>query len=344
MEEERIYLNALNLVIGENYSKLFSLYKELQSFKLIWQELPSQIRQTVNPLQEWKRLAQENVQLLTIKDNLYPSLLRQIPNPPLGIYIKGNVSFSFPTIAVVGTRKVSNYGRAVIKKLIPQLVVEANFIVVSGLAYGIDSLAHQEVLEHQGITWAVLGSGLNKIFPALNKKLAQKITERGALISEYPLSVPPLKHHFPWRNRIISGLSLGTIVIEAPVKSGALITANFALEQNREVFAVPGSIFNKNSQGNHLLIQQGAKLVQKIEDIAEELNIILPKTNKIIDAQISSEENTIYKLLSADKPSTIDKIKEKVNLKTNQILAILSNLEIKGLIYKANNGAYFRSN
>ena len=153
-----------------------------------------------------------------------------------------------------------------------------------------------------------------------------------------------LKHHFPWRNRIISGLSLGTIVIEAPVKSGALITANFALEQNREVFAVPGSIFNKNSQGNHLLIQQGAKLVQKIEDIAEELNIILPKTSKIIDAQISSEENTIYKLLSVDKPSTIDKIKEKVNLKTNQILAILSNLEIKGLIYKANNGAYFRSN
>jgi DNA processing protein len=144
---------------------------------------------------------------------------------------------------------------------------------VSGLAYGVDTIAHKTALENKGKTVAILGSGINNIFPPINRKLAQEIIKNGALISEYSLKAPALKQYFPWRNRIISGLCLATIVIEAPEKSGALITARFALEQNREIFAIPGSIFNRNSFGTHSLIKQGAKLVSQIEDILEELKL-----------------------------------------------------------------------
>ena len=169
---------------------------------------------------------------------------------------------------------MSAYGKLVTKKLVKELV-DYNFVIVSGLAEGVDTIAHKTALKNKGKTIAVLGSGLNKIFPYNNRKLAQEITKHGALITEYPLESPPLKHYFPWRNRIISGLCSAIIVIEAPERSGALITARFALEQNREVFAIPGSIFNKNSIGTNNLIKQGAKLVSKIEDILEELNMQL---------------------------------------------------------------------
>lgn len=255
-----------------------------------------------------------------------------------------------PPIAVVGTRKVSPYGKLVTEKFVQELI-QYNFVIVSGLAYGVDTIAHKTALKNQGKTVAILGSGINNIFPTANIKLAQEIIKNGALISEYPLKAPALKPYFPWRNRIISGLCLATIIIEAPEKSGALITARFALEQNREIFAIPGSIFNKNSIGNHHLIKQGAKLVSQIEDILEELKLTnLFKNSKLKKIQKSpsvkfgnEKEKNIYQLFSEENSLAIDKIIEKSNLSPEDVLIVLTTLEIKGLL-KNIGGSYYSKN
>jgi DNA processing protein len=291
VKEETKYFNAFNLIDGIgpiSFKKLLTYFKSL---KIAWsteikefvqaglsKSVIEQIRKErpkINPDWEMEKLIKEKIDLITIRDKNYPKLLKEIYAPPALLYIRGNLKpdneFS---LGIVGTRKLSSYGRQ-ITPLITADLAQAGLVIVSGLAKGIDTLAHQATLKVKGHTVAVLGSGIDKknIYPSINRRLAEEISQNGALVSEFPIGTQPSAQNFPQRNRIISGLSLGILVIEAPEKSGALITAKDALEQNRDIFAVPGHIFSPNSLGPHNLIKMGAKLVSQANDILEELNL-----------------------------------------------------------------------
>jgi DNA processing protein len=209
------------------------------------------------------------VRIVTYSDAPYPVLLRQIPDPPPWLYVLGSLPAAVPAIAVVGARSATEYGLTTARAMASHLALRG-IAVVSGLALGIDTAAHLGALDVDGCTVAVLGSGLGRIYPWENRRLARRIAAAGAVISELPMHAGPDAHHFPRRNRIISGMSLGTVVVEASRRSGALITARMAADQNREVFAVPGSVDSLKSVGSHQLIRQGAKLVERVEDILEE--------------------------------------------------------------------------
>jgi DNA processing protein len=221
-------------------------------------------------------------------------------------------------------------------------LVEYGFTIISGLARGIDTVAHRAALEAEGRTIAVLGSGLNVIYPPENYQLVAEIAQRGAVISEFSLQTPPYRNHFPRRNRIIAGFSLGTVVVEAGEKSGSLITANYALEQGREVFAVPGNTTSLLSKGTNNLIKQGAKLVAEVEDIIEELRIYLPdlkkekREKKII---LTEEEERVYQVLT-EEPKHIEQIVQEINAPVNKILGVLMRLELKKLV-KQQPGKFF---
>ncbi len=294
-------------------------------------------RNEIEPDLEMEKIQKENIEIITIKDNHYPQLLKEIFNPPALLYVKGNVenlNKNF-NLAVVGTRKISNYGKIITSDLVKPLV-QNGFIITSGLALGVDALAHQSTLEAQGQTIAVLGTGIDNasIYPSSNRYLAQNILNNdGTIISEFPIGMLPLKHNFPARNRIISGLSLGTLVIEAAESSGALITAYNALEQNREVFAVPGPLYNQQSIGTNRLIQKGAKLVTSANDILEELNLQEVK-NYVANQKIlpeTTEEKNILKILNRE-PMHIDQIIKNSQMNTAQVSSALSLMEMKGLI------------
>ena len=220
---------------------------------------------------ELEHMAKRQARVISFLDDDYPSLLRETPGAPCVLYTRGKIPQDRPlSIAVVGSRKASYYGLTHAHKFAAQLS-GLGFTIISGMARGIDSQAHKGALDSGGLTIAVLGCGLSHVYPPENTDLFNRISESGAVISEFPMQTPPLAHNFPRRNRVISGLSLGVIVVEAAQRSGALITANFALEQGREVFAVPGPIDSLTAQGTHYLIKQGAKLVTCLEDILEEL-------------------------------------------------------------------------
>jgi DNA processing protein len=295
------------------------------------------VRNQIDPDAEFEKIKKENLQAITIKDEQYPKLLREIFNPPALLYVKGNLDNlnSKFNLAVVGTRKISNYGKQITPELVKPLA-QNGFTITSGLALGVDALAHQSAVESQGKTIAVLGSGLDNqsIYPSSNRYLAQNIIEHnGTIISEFPIGTMPLKHNFPTRNRIIAGLSLGTLVIEAAESSGALITAYIALEQNREVFAVPGSLFNRNSIGTHKLIQKGAKLVTGFQDILDELNLNDVKSyvsnQQVLPA--TSEEKLILGHISHD-PTHVDQIIKNTQLPASLVSGCLSLMEMKGMI------------
>jgi DNA processing protein len=284
---------------------------------------------------ELQKLAKENIGILTILDEDYPKLLKEIYDPPYIMYIKGTLKPEDEfAIAIVGTRKLSTYGQQVTTKISTDLA-QAGLIIVSGLAQGIDTLAHLAALGQKTRTIAVVGSSLDRssIFPPANKTLAEKIAQNGAVLSEYPMGSFALKHHFPARNRIISGLSLGALIIEAPEKSGALLTANHAVSQNREVFAIPGSIYSDNSIGPNNLIKMGAKLVASAQDILEELNLKNLAQN-IAATQIiaeTPEEELILKILSYD-PIPVDKIVQDTKMDTALVNSTLSLMEMKGKV------------
>ncbi len=220
---------------------------------------------------EIKRLQEQKVKVLTILDGAYPQRLKEIYLPPIVLFYRGNLSLlNQRAVAIVGSRDHSKYAKDCICELIPVLVND-NIVVISGLARGVDTLAHEETLKVNGNTIAVIGSGLDVVYPPENGKLYDVIAKKGLILSEYPLQSRPLKFHFPYRNRIIAGLSHGVCVIEAKEKSGSLITANLALSENREVFAVPGSIFSIHSKGTNSLIEAGACLVSRSETIAKNL-------------------------------------------------------------------------
>lgn len=286
---ENKYFNAFNLIdnLGPiSFKKLLAYFNSLEE---AWSANINQLRKAslenivienikrqrgqINPGEQMARLEKEGVDLITILDENYPKLLKEIYAPPAVLYIRGNLQPDDKCIGIVGTRRPSPYGQQT-TPLITNDLVQAGLTIVSGLAKGIDTLTHQTALKFHGRTIAVLGSGLDKksIYPFVNQPLAEEISQNGAVISEFPIGTQPLAQNFPQRNRIISGLSLGVLVIEAPGKSGALITAKNALEQNRDVFAIPGSIMNKNSLGPNNLIKMGAKLVNQTNDILDELN------------------------------------------------------------------------
>ncbi len=268
------------------------------------------------------------IKKINLTDRDYPVFLREIPYPPSPLYLKGVFPASnLIKIAIVGTRKPTELGIHLAKKIAKDLAKQG-LVIVSGLALGIDSAAHQGCLDGGGQAIAVLGSGLDKIYPVTNRTLAQRIlNQRGALISEYPPGTPALPHHFPARNRIISGLSQAVVVIEAPRKSGALITAKFALEQNREVFVVPGPANHLNYQGSHWLIREGARLVCTAEQILEDLNI------KPFQLKLNQKEKIILEAIQQSKvPLTVDKLVEVTKLDFQAVNKSLTTLLVEGLV------------
>lgn len=295
---------------------------------------------------ELNLIERSGVEVLTISDEEYPPLLKEIYDRPLCLYIRGNKSImknGLTNLAVVGSRHMSRYGADVAKKF-AQSAVATSWTIVSGLARGVDTCAHQATVDAGGVTIAVLGSGLGHIYPQENINLAKAICEKGAVISEFPMNYPPDKRTFPMRNRIISGMSRGTLVVEAGDKSGSLITASQALEQNREVFAVPGRIDTPHSRGCHSLIKQGALLVQSFEDILDnfsylplEFNFSEKKQSQevVIKSQVldnlSDLEKEIIDCLKAGEMS-IDNLVEELQAPLGKLFSALIEMETKKLV------------
>lgn len=274
--------------------------------------------------------------IITILDPGYPPNLKEIYDPPVVLYVRGEVREEDKfAVAVVGTRRPTNYGKTVAHKLAGELV-QRGFTVVSGLARGIDTSAHRGALDEGGRTIAVLGCGIDIAYPQENKELMEEIAEKGAVVSEFAPGVPPQPWHFPIRNRVISGLSLGTVIVQAPEGSGALITADLALEQGREVFAVPGNIEDPRSKGPHQLIKEGAKLVEFVEDIITELGIPSQIHHPVASVKADSlflppEEERILALLSYEE-RYIGEISKEAGLPPAQVASLLTLLELKGLV------------
>ena len=327
---------------------------ELEQLRLLPEAVDSII---ARDLQDRAEAEIENVEklgadLLILDDGVYPSLLREIYDPPITLYVKGawEECLDQPCIAVVGSRRCSTYGQNA-SLMVARDLAQRGVTVISGLARGIDAAAHRGALEGGGRTVAVLGTGIDEVYPRDHKKLADEILEcGGALLTQFPLGTPPVSENFPYRNRIISGLSLGVVVVEAAENSGSLITARLGIEQNREVFAVPGNITSKNSFGTNYLIKgAGAKLVQQWQDIAVELppqiaaRLLPPpfgdkKKEKSLADQLalvprglSGPETMILKLLSADSPEHIDSLVDRSGLSISDLTAALLSLEMREL-------------
>ena len=282
--------------------------------------------------EEMERLERYKVKVLTCEDTLYPSRLKEIYDYPAVLYVRGELlPENTPCLAVVGTRRPTIYGRQVAEEIVADLV-QSNIVIVSGLARGIDTVAHRAALDNGGSTIAVFGSGLDIVYPAENAKLAQAIIERGALVSEFPLGTKPRAENFPLRNRIMSGLSLGVLVVEAGERSGALITAFQALAQNRDVFAIPGSILSPASKGTNRLIQEGAKLVSNCADILEELNlgIIAPQQLEIEGFLPANEAESLVLQQLTPEPVHVDEICHGSGLSIPEVNSTLAILELKG--------------
>lgn len=293
------------------------------------------------------------VSIVTARDTLYPRLLLHIDDWPPLLYVKGFLREDDLTVAVVGSRAASTYGLFSTERLCRNLAL-SGITVVSGMARGIDSAAHRGALSMKGRTIAVLGCGIDVVYPSENRSLYDDIAAGGAVISEFPFSTPPLAQHFPMRNRIISGLSLGVVIVEATEKSGSLITARLALDQGREVFAVPGIIDSPGSKGTHRLIKEGAKLVEDIQDILEELRpqlTLSPAAPVKPATAVSPEprpellkdtEQTVFEALSRNAAVDVDTIIEKTGFRAKDVLSILLGLELSGLIEQQPGKRYLR--
>jgi len=299
---------------------------------------------------ELEAVADSGCRILTCRDAEYPRLLNQIPDPPPYLYVRGRLEPARAAVAMVGSRNGTGYGKAVARRLGADLAA-CGLTVVSGMALGIDTCAHEGTLQAGGITIAVMGTGLKHVYPARNRKLHDAIAERGAVVSELPLSAGPDARHFPARNRIISGMTLGTLVVEATLKSGSLITARLAAEQNREVFAVPGSIDSFKSTGTHALIKQGAKLVENVQDILEELPA---GTYRSADADTRGQQEAMPppgELTALDNkilaeldryPVHIDELVRKLALEPGELAAALLHLELKGVVHQDRGSLFSR--
>lgn len=305
----------------------------------------SAIRQSSTFARELARLEAAQIAVISIADARYPQSLRWIPDPPLVLYLHGTLEEEDGlAVAVVGSRKPSNYGKAMAQRFSTELV-QHGFTVVSGLARGIDSQAHRSAMQAGGRTIAILGSGLNVIYPPENHRLCENIREQGAVLSEFPLDTKPDRWNFPRRNRIISGMALGTLVIEAAAHSGALHTARHTLEQGREVFAIPGRIDVPHSRGTNNLIKQGAKLVEHIDDIVAEFPDAVQSAaahqwasqesaSPVQALEALSEEETHILTLLKPEETHIDTLIQSSQLPAHLVSSILVTLELRGLIHQ----------
>ena len=365
-------LVALNMIGGIGSVKLFSLLEHFSKPQDVFNAscdqlqriagIPLQIAQQIHSfpypeLEKEFRLAQKlRLTIASYRDEHYPGHLTNIPGFPIVLYIQGSITAQDSVaIAIVGSRRASLYGLMNAQKFSSDLCAQG-LTVISGMARGIDTYAHRGALKSGGRTIAVLGSGLGHIYPKENIDLAQEISKAGAVISEFPLTMPPLKQNFPRRNRIISGLSLGVVVVEAARNSGALITADFALEQGKEVFALPGKVDSQTSFGTNCLIQQGAKLVCCVDDIMEELNLCMPSSHRTVikdepgqdcaqavPVQSPSDSGSVlYSLIPDNQPMAIDEIAEKSSLSIPVLSDILLRLEMQKLITQLPGKQYVR--
>ncbi|OEG00389.1 DNA protecting protein DprA [Vulcanibacillus modesticaldus] len=325
----------LSMLSGIEYSVAEMIINNLQVDK---------INRFKNLLFVWGK---NNIKIVTYFDSDYPAILKEIANPPWVLFAFGDLNFLHQhSIAIVGTRSPTNYGKIVSEQLAKELV-DYDFVVTSGLARGIDRLAHEGTLAKQGKTIAVMGNGIDVVYPKENQKIYDSIRETGLVISEYPPGTRPHPGYFPRRNRIISGLSLGTIIVEASSKSGSLITAQFALEQSREVFAVPGPITSQKSLGTNSLIKQGAKLIQSIEDVIEEFTYIhkekFQKNEEKLETlnSLNNSEQMVY-LIVQSTPIHIDEIYDQVSMDLSNLYESLLSLQLKGVIKQLSGGLYVR--
>jgi len=349
-------LYALSLIPGIGNRTLRVLLEHFGSAEAIWEAdeksllgtnclRPKMVstliqgRQTIHPDQKWEEVISQGIDILAFTDTSYPRLLKEIPDAPMILFTRGNYVWEEkPLIAIVGSRKFTNYGEQAAYHLATDLA-SAGYVVVSGLAFGIDSIAHKAALDAHSETLAVLAGGVDdmSIAPQTHLPLARNVMRSGTLVSEYRPGTKVQEGTFPARNRIVAGMCLGTLVIEAPERSGALITARLALDDNREVFAVPGSIFSPLSFGTNNLIKAGAKIVTSVQDILEEFplpekstsssqNILFQKNNTL-----TQEEEKILSFLSHE-PVHVDKIIKATKLETSSVSSSLALLEIKGSI------------
>ena len=350
MEKERKYFNALNLILNANYQLINKLKLEFASYERAFLSLKeNNIKIDVD--NEWQRISRQNIRLILTDDQEYPSLLREIPFPPLGIYIKGKLPKNNETqVAIVGTRKATMVGRDIAERFAKELG-ENGITIVSGLALGIDSASHLGALKAKAKTIAVLGNEIGSFYPRQNHRLAKQILETGGcIISEYPLGCPTYRNNFLARNRIISGLSTGVIIIEAPFESGSLNTARYAIEQNREIFVVPGPLNNKNYEGSLKLLREGARLVTSAENILEDLGIetkALPtgrqakeeKQKSIIKNIGDKNQIAILKALEeTGTPLAIDKISFLAKLEPQAVNQAISFLIIEEIVKETEKG------
>ncbi len=354
MAEDIFYWLALSLVPGvgsilikrllERFKTPEAVFrapvKELLKIEGLGERVAGEIQ--IGPLEkavkrELSLLKEAGGKIITIKDDDYPKRLKDIYDPPALIYMRGEVkSEDELAIAIVGSRKTSPYGRWFTEK-IGQDLARHGITIVSGMARGIDSIAHQGALQGGGRTIAVLGCGVDVIYPSENRNLFYQIIEQGAVLSEFPMGSRPEGGHFPRRNRIISGLSIGVVIVQASAKSGSLITAGYALEQGREIFAVPGNVGVEGSRGTNQLIKEGAKLVESTEDILEEIYPQWKREGETVPPaappapDLSAGEKTLYGLLG-ETPLHIDAIIRETQLDPGKVSSLLLNLELKGLI------------
>jgi DNA processing protein len=342
---------GFNLVKGIGPAKLQALIGHFGTLDRAWHATELELRKlgfdqrTIKSLQDGREtldldraladVQKAGVSLYTWESEGYPDYLREIPAPPGLLYLQGEIKeIDRFAVAVVGTRRLTTYGRQVTRELVTGLVSNG-VTIVSGLARGIDSIAHKTALELGGRTIAVLGSGLDTVYPAEHRPLAASIIRdgQGAVISEYGLGVKPEARNFPPRNRIISGLSLGVVIVEAGARSGALITANYALEQDRDVFAVPGNITSPASKGPNRLLQEGAKLVTSACDILEELNLhmVFEQTAVQLALPETADEAALMAHLSA-QPVHVDELSRASGLSSNLVSSTLTLMELKGMV------------
>ncbi len=358
-QENLVYLNALNRLPFLGPRRITTLIEYFGTPRGAWDAPEQELkrvaglhdyatrlageRETIDPDREWDFLEKSGLMAIGIDSEAYPPLLRHLPCPPPILYYRGKFDHNKrPAVSIVGSRRSTFYGKEVAYRLAGELAA-AGVSVVSGMALGIDTAAHRGCLESNGHTVAVLGCGLDHCYPPGNADLMDQIASTGAVLSEFPLGTKPLPGHFPQRNRIISGMSLGTVVVEATAKSGSLITAGLALEQDREVFAVPGNVGSPYSRGCHQLIREGAHLVESAADILNEIAVKEPPEQQltITDPSFSlSDKEKVLLGLIPYQPMHIDDIIQACGEAASEVITMLLDLELKQLI-RQTPGKYF---
>jgi DNA processing protein len=346
---DKRYWIGFNLIKGIGAVRVQALIQHFGDLEIAWRAAPAdltcaglslkliervvQARENIDLEKVWAKIEAQGIKILTWEDASYPQRLKEIDQPPPVLYIRGEyLPDDLFAVAIVGTRRVTAYGRQITEELSSFLAANG-ITVISGLARGVDAIAHQTALKAGGRTIGVLGSGVDKIYPPEHRTLAEQMLERGAIVSDYVPGTPPEASNFPPRNRIISGLSLAVVVVEAGETSGALITAEFAAEQGREIFAVPGSILAPQSKGTNKLIQHGALPLLSVNDLMQALDLTRVGEHKAVRKMIPADE-TEARLISVlgDEPLHVDEIRNQTELPIEKVSAALALMELKGMV------------